>query len=421
MKQSLTKIIILIITFLTTTLIFSQQKEILIKAQVNKLPVNSKVYITGNNDELGNWNYMREMNKVSPVLWSYVVSLNSGDTLQFKFTRGSWESEAVDSAGIEFPNFVYKVTSDTTLIYKFSKWRDQVQHKIFITPERIANKSGYIELIEGWKYKSGDDSTWANPSFNDSSWKEINPWLTKESFEKTNWTGNAWFRNHIHIDSVYQSTVFGLIFFNTGAAEVYLDGTLLYRIGTIGTSKENEVTRIDRYPKYIVFGKGLEHVLAVRYSNHSAVEMIKHNARAGFTATVMDINSMLSQNVDSVRSATILQFVFSSFIVAFAIMHLLLFIFYPKAKENLFYAISMLGFALVIYTGPQTSFEDSVSKIFVLSLISSISAQAAILFGLLTIYASTYNKMPKHYLVFVIISLLFAIQTLFLSGLWQDA
>ena len=413
MKQSLVKIIILIITFLTTTLIFSQQKEILIKAQVYKLPVNSMVYITGNNDELGNWNYMREMNKVSPVLWSYAVSVNSGDTLQFKFTRGSWESEAVDSAGIEFPNFVYKVTSDTTLVYKFSKWRDQVQHKIFITPERIANKSGYIELIEGWKYKSGDDSVWASPSFNDSSWKEINPALTKETFEKIEWTGNAWFRNHIHIDSAYQSTVFGLMFFNTGAAEIYLDGTLLYRIGTIGTSKENEVTRIDRYPKYIVFGKGPEHVLAVRYSNHSAGEMIKHNARAGFTATIMDINSLLSQNVDSVRSATIIQFVFSSFIVAFAIMHLLLFIFYPKAKENLFYAISMLGFALVIYTGPQTGFEDSIFKIFILSLISSISAQAAILFGLLTIYASTYNKMPKHYLVFVIISLLFAIQTFF--------
>ena len=111
------------------------QKKIIIKAEVTNLPADSHVYITGNNDELGNWNFMREMKNESAEKWSYFVSVRSGDTLQFKFTRGSRDSEAVDSNGVEFPNFVWVVKKDTTLAYKFSNWRDEAQHKIFITPE----------------------------------------------------------------------------------------------------------------------------------------------------------------------------------------------------------------------------------------------------------------------------------------------
>ena len=412
MKRTTTQLILLLIIVFAASAIFPQQKTIFINARASNLPKDSKVYITGNNDELGTWNFMREMRKESNELWSYKVTANKGDTLRFKFTRGSWATEAVDSNGIEFPNFVYVVQKDTTLNYEFSKWRDQAQHRIYITPERFANKEGYIELIEGWKYNTGDDSAWANPSFNDSSWKEINPALDKKTFEKIKWTGNAWFRNHIFIDSAYQNKAFGLLFINTGAAEIYLDGKLLYRIGEIGSSEETEVRKIERKPKYIIFGKGEEHVLAVRYSNHSAEYMAKMNTQIGFTAMLMDLNTMVSQNIDSVREATILQFVFSAFILAFAIMHLLLFVFYPKAKENLFYSIAMLGFAIVIYTGPQTSFVDTVSKIIDLSIINSIAVQTAILFGLLTIYVSTYEKMPKQYLAFVAFSSLFAILTI---------
>jgi len=414
MKHFTTQIFILLLILIAAALIFPQPKKVIIKGNVSNLPNGSQVYITGNNNELGNWDFMQKMERETHGVWSYIVTLKTGDTLKFKFTRGSWASEAVDSNGIEFPNFVYVVQSDTTLFYKLSGWRDLAQHKIYITPERLANKEGYIELIEGWKYKAGDDSSWVDPSFNDSSWQEVNPELDKETLEKIEWTGNAWFRNHIYVDSAYRNTTFGLMFINTGAAEVYLDGKLLYRIGTIGNSAITEVRRIDRKPKYITFGEGEENVLAIRYSNHSAEEMIKYNVELGFTAMIMDLNTMISQNVDSVRDATILQFVFSAFILAFAIMHLLLFIFYPRAKENLFYSIAMLGFAVVIYTAPQIGFADSFNKIVDLAIINSLAVQAAILFGLLTIYVSTYDKMPRHYLVFVIFSSLFAIINLFM-------
>ena len=144
------------------TFIYPQEKKIVIFAEVDSLPANSKVYITGGNDELGNWNQMQKMKKRSYNSWSFKTYANTGDTLFFKFTRGDWSTEAVDSNGIEFPNFIHVVKGDTTLKFKITKWRDQVQQKIILTEERIKNKGGFVELFEGWKYKIGDDSSWAD-------------------------------------------------------------------------------------------------------------------------------------------------------------------------------------------------------------------------------------------------------------------
>lgn len=180
-KQILTLLLLII-----SSLLFPQQKNVLIKTYVSNVPPGSKIFITGNTDELGNWNFMREMEKESDSAWSYKVTADAGFSLQYKFTRGSWSTEAVDSMGIEFPNFNYIVNADTTLRYKLNRWRDQLQHKIMITPERVTNKSGYIELIEGWKFKSGDDISWANTSFNDSDWIEVNPSLSKQTLDKIN-------------------------------------------------------------------------------------------------------------------------------------------------------------------------------------------------------------------------------------------
>lgn len=34
---------------------------------------------------------------------------------------------------------------------------------------------GYVLLNKGWKFQPGDNFNWARPSFNDSSWQQIDP------------------------------------------------------------------------------------------------------------------------------------------------------------------------------------------------------------------------------------------------------
>ncbi len=214
--------------------------------------------------------------------------------------------------------------------------------------------------------------------------------------------------------------MFGLNFYCTGAAEIYLNGRLLYKYGVVGTSKQNEEIFLDRNPRHILFDKEEMQVLAVRYSNHSAEKLLDRNIEVGFTAILGDMEVFSYNRINSVRELSVSQMAFGAFILAFAIMHFLLFIFYPKAKENLFYSISMFSFAAVIYTSVQNNFVNSVLTSLTLSTINSVAVQLSMLFGLLTVYASSYGKMPKQYIYFVIAGVLFLIQTIFFPLIGGD-
>jgi serine phosphatase RsbU (regulator of sigma subunit) len=420
MRIRLFSLPLLLLAFSPIVLFYPQEKKIVIFAEADSLPSNSKVYITGGNDKLGNWYNMQKMKKRSFNSWSYKIYAKTGDTLFFKFTRGDWSTEAVDSNGMEFPNFMHVVKGDTTLKFKITKWRDQVQQKIILTEERIKNKGGFVELFEGWKYLIGDDSSWADPDYDDSDWKSINPQLNKDDFEKLDWTGNIWFRNEIQVDSSLWNIVFGLNFYCTGAADLYLNGRLLYKYGVVGSSKETEKIFLDRNPRHILFDKKQTQVLAVRYSNHQAEEIVSRNLQVGFTAMLGDMEVFSYNRINSVRELSVSQMAFGAFILAFAIMHLLLFIFYPKAKENLFYSVSMFSFAVVIYTSVQNNFVNSILTGLTLSTINSVAVQLSLLFGLLTVYASSYGKLPKQYIYFIVAGVFFAIQTIFFPLLGGD-
>jgi len=396
------------------TVIQAQERKIKIVADVDSLPLNSAVHITGGNEDLGYWNIMRKMNKKSDLEWWFELSAEKGDTLQFKFTRGDWSTEAVDSNGLEFPNFTLLVNNDTMVIYKLEHWRDFVQQKIIITKERLLNKGGFLELFEGWKYHLGDDTAWADPDFDDSEWKSIDPRLDKAEVEKINWEGNIWFRNKIYIDSTVWDVPFGLNFLCTGAADIYLNGRLLYSYGKVGSSSDTEENGLDRNPRHILFDKQNNQVIAIRYSNHSYDELLKFNINLGFTAVLGDLEVFIYNRVDNVRQISIHQMAFSAFVLAFSIMHLLLFIFYPKSMENLYYSISMLSFAAVIYTGTQNNFVNSITTALDISKVNSLGVQLSLLFGLLTVYASSYTKMPKQWIIFAAFSFFFVIQTIFL-------
>lgn len=411
-------LVMIILSCLITLNVYSGTKNITIIVYSRSIPVNSDIFITGTNNELGSWVRMLPMDKISKSRWKFNVSVDAGDTLSFKFNRGNWRTEAVDSNGVEFYNFIHVVRNDTTLNYVIPQWRDQLEQKIYITEQRLKNKGGYLELFEGWKYKIGDDTLWADPVYNDSSWSSLyNPLLSKDEFNKMNWhwSGNIWYRNQIILDSALINKPLGFTFFSTGAAEVYLDGKLLYRFGKIGTSSETENAYFDRIPRSIIFNEP-EHIIAIRFSNFSLMDHLKYQVPVGFTAMVGDNNTLVRDRINQGREISNHQMGFGAFVLAFALIHLLLFVFYPKSKENLFYSIAMLSFAAVVYSGTQTYFSTSINSSVGYSLLNSVAIQLALLFGLLTVYSSSYKNLPKQYKVFTFISSLFIIHTIVLPG-----
>jgi signal transduction histidine kinase len=90
-----------------------------------------------------------------------------------------------------------------------------------------------ILLNRGWKWHAGDNAEWAKPEFDDAKWADIDP--TKDIFELPQLSKSGeigWFRIRIKVNKSIQEQ-FLFILHKSGASEMYMDGKLIHRYGTL--------------------------------------------------------------------------------------------------------------------------------------------------------------------------------------------
>ena len=82
------------------------------------------VFIAGNNEQFGNW--QPDQIKLEWVRdhWEKTFSFEENTWVEFKFTKGSWESEALDENGNIQDNHSIQIINDTTLAYQVNLWKD---------------------------------------------------------------------------------------------------------------------------------------------------------------------------------------------------------------------------------------------------------------------------------------------------------
>ena len=91
----------------------------------------AKVYIAGNVDELGDWNpgkIILEYNGTK--IWSRKFEIAKGTRLEYKFTKGSWATEALGSDSSVPQNSVFVANRDTTVSVTIFNWRDKFNFKV---------------------------------------------------------------------------------------------------------------------------------------------------------------------------------------------------------------------------------------------------------------------------------------------------
>lgn len=88
------------------------------------LPDGATVYVTGNNDQLGNWNPSAvPMEKQADGSWRKSLSYPIGTQLEFKFTLGRWGAEAVNAQGVAPSNYYLNVMTDLRSTYDIAGWK----------------------------------------------------------------------------------------------------------------------------------------------------------------------------------------------------------------------------------------------------------------------------------------------------------
>ena len=123
-----------------------------------------------------------------------------------------------------------------------------------------------VSLSGSWKFSIGDDSKWANPSYDDSGWDQITVPGKWEDQGYNDYNGYAWYRKTFKVNGIPENTTIYLMLGRIDDADVvYLNGK---EVGRNGTFPPNFVTAYDRLRKYIIpadyLKEGSDNVISVK-------------------------------------------------------------------------------------------------------------------------------------------------------------
>ncbi len=212
-----------------------------------------------------------------------------------------------------------------------------------------------LPLNRFWRFKPGDDPSWASPSFNDSAWKFLPPSRFKDELDKTKREYTGWFRLRVRIDSSLLEVPLGLLISHGGASEIYIDGQLRASYGTIDPRNSDNVVRESpkRIPLLILLEDSLDHLIAIRYCNPDNLEEKRSDRNDPMMDEELRINIAgfeLSTEINRIQGiATTGIFIFYfTFFVALSFLHFMFFLFYRQNKSNLYYSIFALTFGTML-------------------------------------------------------------------------
>lgn len=119
------------------------------------------VYISGNDIALGSWEADKIKMEGGPSLYYVELEAPTSIDLEYKFTRGSWDTEALGEDGKVPPNYMLTVLSDTSVRHAVNQWKtSEYTIEGQVVGERIALD---VPGIEGLKAR--DVWIWLPPDY----------------------------------------------------------------------------------------------------------------------------------------------------------------------------------------------------------------------------------------------------------------
>jgi predicted alpha/beta superfamily hydrolase len=176
MPQLLTFFSLLLVTGWTTLAIAGAEDssnrlcEVTFKVVARTLPTESKIFIVGNDEKLGQWNPQVVVLEPQPDgSWIRKFQFAPGSQLEYKITRGSWQTEATSAEGVVPQNSVLHVQSNQAVTIEVAGWRD-IFHKAV---GQVAGAVRYHRAMTGDGIKPRDVIVWLPPSYEGSTEKRF--------------------------------------------------------------------------------------------------------------------------------------------------------------------------------------------------------------------------------------------------------
>ena len=121
-----------------------------------------KVFITGNQTMLGDWNPgLISLDKVNDSTWNKAFIFPINSTLEFKFTKGSWGKEALNREGKIPGNTNLHIVKDTTFYCRVTNWSDT----LLTVSGMITGNVKYHPSFKGKNILPRDIIVWLPPGY----------------------------------------------------------------------------------------------------------------------------------------------------------------------------------------------------------------------------------------------------------------
>ena len=216
-------------------------------------------------------------------------------------------------------------------------------------------KSG-LSLKYLWKYKTGDDHSWASVDFDDNDWRKIITDSTDNDTLLKKYKGIAWFRTSFVIDSAINGIPLALKMRTNGACNVFIDGRLVRSLGVVGKTASEEVSGFSLRTCIIPVPSNAvgRHFLAFRSSNYGFtgefgyINIEPGLSISGFDAELISMQKALDDQKDI--SAMTIPIFFCGVFIVLSIFHLILFLYYRKNRSNLYYSLFTLFIFIIFFS-----------------------------------------------------------------------
>lgn len=203
------------------------------------------------------------------------------------------------------------------------------------------------ENYDYWFFSKTDSYKNALKNTYDSDWMRLKSDLRSD--EDSVFKGFGWFRLHYKAGKTHVGKVLMLRIAHFGASEIFNDGKLITVNGLVSPNVEHEIgvdPRMEFAPLYIA--DTLEHVLAVRYSNmrYSYYSDKFSTDLIGFALKLLTYDESFEMIALS-EGQSIYFVAIAFFLMALAVVHLMIYLFERSRSFNLYHALFVLSLAFV--------------------------------------------------------------------------
>ncbi|TGE08312.1 sensor histidine kinase [Hymenobacter fodinae] len=240
-----------------------------------------------------------------------------------------------------------------------------------------------ILLNRGWKYHPGANLTWAQPTLPDHHWQPLDPTVCLRQLPQLSSTG--WLRLRFRVGPELRRQALALRVYQYAASEIYFNGQLLRRYGTLSGPPANvQPYWPDGEPIELTLSGQPEQVLAVRYALWPGFRQFSDFFVPTFFQARLDgLRQVVEHNQREATYKTSDMLLFGLFLLL-SMLHLAFFLYNSAQRANLYFTLYTLAVAISFCC---TGFLDEVHRADVrlgLDLLSYVALQTG---GVLAVHA----------------------------------